>query len=297
MSPASIQLIRRDDYWCGRFQAMGSPCEVLLSYDSEQQARELTLLVQAEALRIEQKYSRYRDDNIIFQINHAEGQAIELDEESAQLVDYARLCHQLSQGRFDITSGILRQVWCFDGSDHLPSQEQIDPLLALIGFQRLNWQNPSLQIPRGMEIDLGGIGKEYAVDRAAMLLQQQGVESGLVNFGGDLHVIGPRAADIPWTIAIEDPELQQAAKGSIRLSRGAMATSGDSHRYLLKNGIRYSHILDPTTGWPVPDAPRSVSVIAATCLEAGMLATFAMLKGIEAESFLHEEECEHWIIR
>jgi len=297
MPDASLQLIRRDDYWCGRFQAMGSPCEVLLSCISEQQAHELALLVQAEALRIEHKYSRYRDDNIIHQINHAAGQPIQLDAESAQLLDYAQLCFQLSEGRFDITSGILRRVWSFDGSDHLPSREQIEPLLPLIGFQRLDWQNPNLRMPVGMEIDLGGIGKEYAVDRAALLLQQQGIDSGLVNFGGDIHVIGPRAAETPWAIAIEDPDQMLAAKDSITLSRGAMATSGDTHRFLLHDGIRYSHILAPTTGWSIPDAPRSVSVIASTCLEAGMLATFAMLKGAEAETFLQEEAVEHWVLR
>ena len=297
MPDASLQLIRRDDYWCGRFQAMGSPCEVLLSCISEQQAHELALLVQAEALRIEHKYSRYRDDNIIHQINHAAGQPIQLDAESAQLLDYAQLCFQLSEGRFDITSGILRRVWSFDGSDHLPSLEQIEPLLPLIGFQRLDWQNPNLRMPVGMEIDLGGIGKEYAVDRAALLLQQQGIDNGLVNFGGDIHVIGPRAAETPWAIAIEDPDQMLAAKDSITLSRGAMATSGDTHRFLLHDGIRYSHILAPTTGWSIPDAPRSVSVIASTCLEAGMLATFAMLKGAEAETFLQEEAVEHWVLR
>ena len=297
MPDISLQLIRRDDYWCGRFKAMGSPCEVLLSGNSEQQARELCLIVQTEALRIEHKYSRYRNDNIIHRINHANGQPVQLDDESAQLLDYAQLCYQLSEGRFDITSGILRQAWGFDGSDRLPSREQIEPLLSLIGFQRLDWQNPNLLTPVGMEIDLGGIGKEYAVDRAALLLQQQGIDSGLVNFGGDIHVIGPRPPATPWNIAIEDPEQAQAAKGSISLARGAMATSGDTHRYLLHNGIRYSHILDPDTGWSIPDAPRSVTVIASTCLEAGMLATFAMLQGAEAESFLQDEAVEHWVLR
>ena len=297
MSQPGLQLSRTHDYWCGRFQAMASPCEILLDCDREQQALELATLAYNEALRIEHKFSRYRSDNIIHHINHAHGQELELDEETAQLLDYAKLCFDLSDGRFDITSGILRQAWTFDGSDQLPEQEQITALLHLVGFNKLSWQAPKLRLQAGMEIDLGGIAKEYAVDRAALLLKQQGMQNGLVNFGGDLHVLGPRCSGQPWQIAVEDPQQETVSRGNIAVTQGAMATSGDSHRYLLRDGVRYSHILDPRNGWPIPHAPRSVTVIASTCLEAGMLATFAMLEGDNAENFLRTEGVQHWILR
>lgn len=293
---APLQLTYTNSYWCGRFQAMASPCEVLLDCDSERIAEKLASQVYNEVLRIEHKFSRYRSDNIIYQINHSHGQSIELDEESAQLLDYAQLCFELSDGRFDITSGVLRKVWRFDGSDHLPEQEEINALLQHIGFNKLSWQKPQLQLPADMEIDLGGIGKEYAVDRAALLLKQQGVEHALINLGGDLHIIGPRRSGQAWQVAIEDPRQERPNSGNIAVKQGAIATSGDSHRYLLRDGVRYSHILDPRNGWPVPDAPRSVTVLAPTCLQAGMLATFAMLQGKNAEEFLLAEEVQHWVV-
>ena len=297
MSTSQLELTQRHGYWCGRFQAMASPCEVLLDGGSRAQALQLATLVHTEALRIEHKFSRYRHDNIIHRINHAEGLPVEVDEETALLLNYAQSCYELSEGRFDITSGVLRQAWHFDGSARIPEQTQIDDLLRHVGFDKLRWQSPNLSLQAGMEIDLGGIGKEYAVDRAALLLQQQGVKHALVNFGGDLHVLGPRSSGLPWQVAIEDPRQETPSLATLAISQGAMATSGDSHRYLLHKGIRYAHILDPRKGWPVPEAPCSVTVVAPTCLQAGMLATFAMLEGRNAEPFLADEGVEHWISR
>lgn len=151
--------------------------------------------------------------------------------------------------------------------------------------------------PAGMEIDFGGIGKEYAVDRTAQILSRHLQTGILINYGGDLFAVGPRVDGTLWQVGIDDP----AASGKklvakIPLNQGGLATSGDARRYLLKNNIRYSHILDPQTGWPVKDAPRSVTVLAPTCLEAGMLATFAMLEGLEAKTFLEGEGMPFWLV-
>jgi len=149
-----------------------------------------------------------------------------------------------------------------------------------------------------MELDLGGIGKEYAVDRCAMLIAESDPRSVLINFGGDLYSSGPRRDGRPWTVAIDDPRASGKQEvGTIELRHGAIATSGVAHRYLLRDGIRYSHILDPHTGWPVRDAPHSVTVLTDTCTEAGMLATFAMLQGSNAETFLKEQQVTHWCVR
>jgi len=257
----------------------------------------LTNLAFEEAIRIEHKFSRYRDDNIIYRINHLSTNALQVDEETALMLDFAQQCYDLSDGKFDITSGVLRQIWTFDGSDNIPSQQQVDALKQRIGWQKLKWQKPFISLPENMEIDLGGIGKEYAVDSTAKILAQHTEKSFLVNYGGDIACPRARKDNTPWTIGVDDPaHTGENAAGRIPLFHGALATSGDARRFLLKDGVRYSHILDPHTGYPVPDAPRSVSVVADSCIEAGMLSTFAMLQGAEAETFLKAQGVKFWCI-
>jgi thiamine biosynthesis lipoprotein len=148
-----------------------------------------------------------------------------------------------------------------------------------------------------MQIDLGGIGKEYAVDKAAGLLSRESSSPCLVNFGGDLVVTGEQRHPAGWQVGIEAPDHHNAAQRLICLSSGALATSGDSRRCLVKDGIRYSHILDPLTGWPVEGAPRSITVAAETCTQAGMLTTLAMLNGENAEEFLESQNVQFWVLR
>lgn len=289
-----------DDYWKGGFGAMASPCEVLLDLgpDEESLAARLTGIARDEAVRIERKFSRYRSDNIIHRINTSGGAPLEVDAETASLLDYAAQCHRLSDGLFDITSGVLREVWRFDGSDRIPAPQAVAAVLARVGWDKVEWRRPLLRLPAGMQIDLGGIGKEYAVDRTAALLRAYSGAGMLINFGGDLLATGPRMGGRPWQVAIDDPGHTGRSSGiHIALSRGAIATSGDARRFLLKEGKRYSHILDPRTGWPVRGAPRAVTVLGADCTEAGMLATFAMLHGARAEAFLEEQEARYWCQR
>lgn len=275
---------------------MGSPCEVLTGSSSESIARDLCELVAGEVWRIEAKFSRYLDGNIIHQINSADGTPVHLDAETVQLIEFTNTLHELSDGLFDITSGVLRQIWQFDGSDAVPSQEAIAKLLPKIGWERATWQDPSLQLQPGMEIDLGGIGKEYAVDRCVSLIRQSSSTPCLVNLGGDLAVTGPPANRSTWIVGVE------AFRGSddeivLELQQGAIATSGDSRRFLAKDGIRYSHVLNPKTGWSVDGAAASITVVADTCVQAGMLSTLAMLCGRGAEEFLDKQAERSWCRR
>jgi len=293
-----MTLLRRQGYWEGEFTAMASPCAVLTEADTAAEARRLLDIARGEAQRIEARFSRYRQDNIVHRINTSAGQPVAVDEETALLLDYAAHCHVLSAGRFDITSGALRRAWRFDGGDRLPEPAAVAALLPLIGWDKVLWKRPQLTLPAGMEIDFGGIGKEYAVDRSALLLQAETQSSFLINYGGDLFASGPRRDGRGWQVGLDDPAATgQGSAGGLEIKRGGVATSGDARRFLLKNGVRYSHILDPRTGWPVPDAPRSATVVAATCLEAGMLSTFAMLMGKEAETFLSGQDVQHHVIR
>jgi thiamine biosynthesis lipoprotein len=277
-----------------QFRAMASPCEALIDTREAAAAQRAALAVSNEAFRIEQKFSRYRADNIVHAINNAGGTPVEVDPETADLLDYAAHCYALSGGRFDITSGVLRRVWRFDGSDRLPEAAAVEAVLELVGWHKVEWRRPHLRIQPGMEIDFGGIGKEYAVDRAAKLGAEAGGVPLLVNFGGDLCATAARRDGTPWNVAVE-----KLAEGAPRftLAHGGVATSGDAHRFLLKDGVRYGHILDPKSGWPVKDAPRSVTVVGASCGEAGLLATLAILQGADAESFLKDKKVTHWVMR
>jgi thiamine biosynthesis lipoprotein len=252
-------------------------------------------LAALEARRVECKYSRYRDDSVVAWIHRQRGQAGVVDPETASLMDFAQQCFEMSGGAFDITSGILRRAWQFDGSDRVPDPHSVEQLLPLIGFEKLQWRSPALLLPQGMELDFGGIGKEYAVDRAYDLLAAQSIDPFLVNFGSDLRA-NRRPPHGPWQVGIERPDTDRAAAMLLALEHGALATSGDSRRFLLKEGIRYGHILDPRTGWPVANAPRSVTVAASSCTEAGLLATLAMLEGAGAGAFLENQGVRHWIL-
>ena len=287
--------LREPGLWAAQFSAMGGPCEALFHGVSEGEARRLGTMAAAEAWRIERKYSRYRDDSVIGTIHRNRGRDMILDEETARLVEFARECHALSDGRFDISCGVLRHAWHFDGSSRLPDPQQVAALLPRVGFDKLRWNAPRLMLPEGMEIDLGGLGKEYAVDRACEQLATECRCPILVNFGGDLRAHGtpPRGA---WQVGIERPGQEESEALLLDLARGALATSGDARRFLLKDGVRYGHILDPRTGWPVVGAPRSVTVAASSCVEAGVLATLALLHGPGAESFLGAQGARHWVL-
>ena len=275
---------------------MASPCEVHLADADRATAERVLDVVCAEARRVERKYSRYLEDNIVHRINTANGAPVVVDDETAALLTYADRLFGLSGGRFDISSGVLRKVWRFDGGSRLPRSSAIRKVMRHVGWQRARWAAPELTLEPGMGIDFGGIGKEYAVDRAAELARAIWPRC-LINFGGDLLASGSGIDDRGWTVGIEGLTATDVPAARIKLTLGALATSGDARRYLCKHGKRYRHILDARTGWPVEHPPRSVTVAAPTCTHAGMLATFAMLHGPEAEAFLEPEGVDYWCLR
>jgi thiamine biosynthesis lipoprotein len=276
---------------------MASPCEILIRRGGASEVGELASLAYAETMRIERKFSRYRDDNIVHAINHANGARVPVDEETSRLLRYAGQCYELSEGSFDITSGILRRAWTFDGRAVRPDAALIESLLERVGWHRVEFDGTAISMPIGTEIDLGGIGKEYAADRVAELVARAGGASLLVNFGGDIRAIAGGEEGHRWTVGIEAPGRESAAVGQIEIAEGGVATSGDSHRFCIVDGVRLGHMLDPRTGWPVEGAPRSVTVVAQTCTVAGFLATMAVLHGPDAESFLAGQDVTHHCIR
>lgn len=276
------------------FFAMGSPCELQLYANNISIASSIAQSAIDEIFRIEARYSRYRADSVISEINRtaASAAALPVDEETAQLLDYAFICHEKSAGLFDITSGVLRKAWDFS-ADRLPDQFQLDALLPLVGLDKVHWEYPYLSFAKpGMEIDFGGIAKEYAADQAAAVCVAAGIEYGLIELGGDIKVIGPHHDLSPWIVGIRHPRKLTEAITTIEITQGAIASSGDYERYLIADGIRYSHILAPHTGWPVRGL-SSVSVMTEQCLVAGSIATIAMLKGNAGKQWLTEMGIPH----
>ena len=272
------------------FDAMASPCELRLQGNDEAHLHHAAQAAIDEVRRIERKYSRYDEASIVSRINAAagSGQPIEVDEETAALLDFAAHLHELSSGSFDITSGVLRRAWNFR-VPRVPAQREIDALLPLIGWPQAGWHKRRIALPRaGMEIDFGGFGKEYAADRAAEVLAGESVAHGYVNLGGDIRVVGARGDGSGWRIGIRHPRQEHALLRTIELHAGALATSGDYERYFEVDGRRYCHLLDPRSGWPV-NYWQSVSVIAPTCAAAGAACTIAALHQREGEAFLNNE--------
>lgn len=268
------------------FEAMASPCEVVLAVDDEVQARDLAAQAIAEVRRIETKYSRYRPDSIVSRINAAAGgEAVACDDETWSLLEFADQLFQASQGRFDITSGVLRRAWNFK-QPRVPGAEELAPLLACIGWSRVERQQRTVRLPEpGMELDFGGFGKEYAADRAGALMHRLGARHGYVNLAGDMRFFGPKPGDEPWMIGIQHPRQRGALVATLPVFHGGLATSGDYERFFEIDGRRYCHILDPQSGMPVTHW-RTVSVMAPLAVVAGNCCTIAMLAQADGLAFL-----------
>jgi thiamine biosynthesis lipoprotein len=278
------------DGWHLAFNAMASHCEIVVAGD-DAPARHAAHEAMAEVRRVEVKYSRYRPDSVVSRINAAAGRGhgVEIDTETADLLAFADQLHRQSSGLFDLTSGVLRRAWDFR-SGRVPTADELHALLPLVGWARVGWDARQVRLPLpGMELDLGGIGKEYAADRAQALLVQAGMQHGFVNLGGDLRVLGPRADGRPWRFGIQHPRQANAVCAQVQLQQGALATSGDYERFFITpDGRRCCHILDPRSGQPVTHW-QSISVVAPVCTAAGALATIAMLLGPEGADFLRRQ--------
>ena len=296
MSKRVVELTKRDDGYGITFDAMASACEVIVETQSEMLASRLGKIISDEVWRIEDKFSRYNRHSVCSKINRSSGQAVSIDNETYLLLSFANQCFELSGGLFDISSGVLRGIWNFDTSDNIPSPVQVAAILPLVGWKKITYDHQSIVMPAAMELDFGGIGKEYAVDRAMLLATQLTDVPILVNLGGDLCASGPRANNQPWQVGIEHPGFIKRQTMVVSLYRGALATSGDAKRYLLRDGKRYSHILNANTGWPIEEAPASVTIAAEHCVEAGILATLSTLQGAGAESFLKQQQVTYWLV-
>lgn len=285
---------------------MGSPCELIVYAEDPTQAQVALLAAQAEVFRLEGKYSRYRPDTITQHINTraGSGEFTPLDTETHKLIELARYAYEISDGLFDLTAGVYRQVWDFRAGV-VPTQASLSRLIPLVGWnQVLHIQTSELDVgtylapdapsgwsfalpEAGMEIDFGGLVKEYAADAAAGILLKHGVKHGLVDLGGDFHILGPHPTGKPWQVGIRDPDNPGQPIRTCAVAHGGVATSGYYERFIQLESKRHYHILNPRTGWSV-EGLASVTVTANPCVVAGITSTVAMLKGREGVSWLQQ---------
>jgi FAD:protein FMN transferase len=283
------------------FTAMASPCSIRIETRDERAANQAAKAAMAEVQRIEMKYSRYRSTSVLSKINQAAGgDAITVDEETASLLNFAGQLWRMSDGLFDATSGVLRQAWDFKTAQ-IPSQEKLRQVLSCIGWSDVHLSAHKFGLPRkGMELDFGGFGKEYAVDRAAAILQQHGIAHALVNLGGDIHALGchglPEMNEQAWKVEVLHPRKANALLAGIDVYGGGLATSGDYERYFDLDGKRYCHVLDPRTGWPV-SYWQSITVLAPNTTMSGALTTIAMLKGEQGLAWLDTQNASYLAVQ
>jgi thiamine biosynthesis lipoprotein len=269
------------------FKAMGSPCALTILGHNESETLALMDMAKNEIARLEQKYSRYLPTSLISQINQQAGKnEIKCDSETAQLIDFAFKTHTESKGLFDITSGVFRRIWNFN-EPRLPSNTETAQMLELVGMKHIDWDGKNIFLKKEqMELDLGGLVKEYAADRVALLLYNAGAKSSLINLSGDVMATGPKPSGEPWRVGVKHPRDPSKVLATFPLEFGALASSGDYERAFILDSARYCHLINPQTGWPV-NHWQSVSVAARSCLLAGSHSSCAMLMQEEGLAYLH----------
>jgi len=285
-TPSDLDVVFRH-----RFHAMGSPCEILLA-SSDHHSPAIVQRLELELQRLEAKYSRFQSSSLLSAINQSagSGKSVSVDEETERLLDYADTCFKESSGLFDITSGSLKKIWNYhDLEDRqvLPDEAAIRKALEKVGWEKVERKPGEILLPfKGMEIDFGGIVKEYAADCVAGLADKLGAGSGMVELGGDIKLFDTDKRR-SWQVGICDPHDASRPAATVMLQQGGLATSGDYERYSVIQGRRYSHILNPLTGWPV-EGFSSVSVLADQCVVGGSAASIAVMKGDEGVAWLKE---------
>lgn len=271
-----------------KFKAMGSSCEITLIGSSN--ADKILAALQSEVSRLERKYSRFLSESELSAINASAGdtRGILVDEETLAIFEHASACYEQSDGLFDITAGPLNKIWDYRKAV-VPDKNTIKKTLQNVGFKRISIKDQKVFLPFGMELDFGGIVKEYAADRLATIASRNSELVGLINLGGDFAVIGSEQTNHePFKVGISCPKDPVVAIAEITLHHGGLASSGDYLRCFELNGKRYSHLLNPITGYP-STGWQAVSVAAPSCLLAGSIATIAILKPLqESSDFLRD---------
>lgn len=267
------------------FRAMSTECRIHVHGVPTATAQEFLREALSWVAGFEARYSRFIPDSLIGRINNAAGEHwVEVDAETERLFT---LCHELAfftSGAFDPTALPLIRLWNWKAQPPVvPDEAAIHAARELVGWSKVQRRPGGIFLPRaGMCLDLGGIGKEYAVDWVVSMALERGIQNVLVDFGHDVRVHGHALDKNFWWIGLEDPNQPGHCWTGVAVTDHAVATSGDYVRNFQINGRRYGHIIDPRTGWPVNNGCHAVSVLAPSCTIAGILSTTALILGPQA---------------
>jgi len=265
---------------------MGNRFEISVVWPDEAEAMQHIDAAVEEIRRIEALLTTYNEESQTALINrHAGIKPVQVDREVFDLIQRSKRISHITQGAFDISYGSIdKSLWNFDQHmTTLPNAETAKKMVRLINYRNivLNEADGTVFLKeRGMRIGFGGIGKGYAAERAKIILKQRGVQSGIVNAAGDLTVWGHQTNGERWTIGIANPNEITQAFSSLELGEGAVATSGNYEKFVLIDGKKYSHTIDPKTGLPVRGI-KSVTVISPNAEIADAMATPVMIMGVE----------------
>jgi FAD:protein FMN transferase len=269
-----------------RWTALGTTCEVQFACADDALAARFETGAVAWVADFEARYSRFRPDSVIGRINAAAGREwVEIDAEMEQLLDFCASVHFLTQGTLDVTATPVLRLWDYKAAaPRVPTDAEVAAALRLVGWAKVQRAPGRVFLSEpGMALDFGGWGKEYAVDAVAALARSLGITRALVDFGHDLHAVGAAPGKPGWHVGLEDPANPTGpCRGSLAAADLAVASSGDYLRGFTVGGRRYGHIIDPRTGRPVANGCRQATVVAPTCLQAGVLSTTLFILGPEA---------------
>lgn len=256
---------------------MGTLVEITVIPGNEKAIREAF-----EALKkVDALMSTYKEDSEISILNR-EGKA-QVSEETLEVIEDAIKFSNLTDGAFDITCRPLINLWKkAKKEEKAPTEEEIEEAISLVGYQRIILEGNQIRLEKkGMQIDLGGIAKGYAVDKAIEALKKNNIKRALVNAGGDLYALGTDRQGEKWQIGVQDPREEDKIIDIIKVKDRAVATSGDYRRYFTLEGKRFSHIVNPKTGLTVQDVPMSVTIIGPDATTTDALSTGVFVLGPE----------------
>ncbi|MDC7223604.1 MAG: FAD:protein FMN transferase [Spirochaetales bacterium] len=274
---------------------MGTVCQFTLYDEGSEEAAEKAF---DELARIESVFSRNLEDSDVSRFNQlseerGEGSfTYQLFDETAEVLSVALEYGYLSEGRYNPAVGPLVDLWGI-GTEaaHVPTQAEIDRVLPLLDLSQLTLSGSELQAQAGMMIDLGSIAKGYAADRVRMILEEEGMERGIINLGGNVLVFGEKPDQSLWRIGIQNPQSDRGDYvGIVSLNEVSMVTSGNYERFFEVAGKRYHHILDGTTGFPVENELAACTIITARSLDADALSTTLYSMGLEKGMAYTESE-------
>lgn len=231
----------------------------------------------------------------IHKLNEKAGEGlVQLNPETIEIMKKAQQIAEISQGAFDITIGPVIRSWGFgSGLERVPSEEELQELLPLVNYKDLIIEGQKAGLKRaGQMVDLGGIAKGYAGDVAIQIYKKHGIESGFINLGGNVVTLGSKPDGSPWVVGIRNPRPGADGEqiiGVIKVTDKAVVTAGDEQRYFEKDGQRYHHIIDPSTGYPAQSDLLSVTIISDSSFEADALDTAVFILGLEKGRQLVEQ--------